>query len=994
MKTVLRARQTAGGLFRHLMGERDEMRRGTSPVRGWLQRLLVGHSLAVGLTVCCVWGSLALAQQSPSGSSGAAGGAAANSRPPITTLPGGIPLPREGEVVPVPRDVATSLGAPNPVGQGPHPDFAITRRNGEVFLYDPNDTGRRYRIDSSIPRVYPPHQMSEWFGSTRFHQYDRGRMTALEPYSPNPYLWGIGRMPGGHYWRPDDGLFPSAAREARIYKPGGGYEAFSVYDRETNPCKTYVELRQTGIERAVDQYVASIGILSGLKLPSRSTSAIELRQKGIERAVDQYSERVRQEQEDFKQIAQLTGRFVQAGVVVPPHLMEEMAAARCRCRAYLDTYTHSVTGMRRAQTPEDENRRLYTVISQAFGKEVAESLLVRLRGLESVQIPSGELPLTEEVFDLVYQSIEQLTSDFPRDEYGRVILPALSREQRERHDTWLVPLTQHLEALGREYMMQSARLNACNMMGPEALERSVFFKDEETAFEEKSFDDCELAQVARLQTRHYAALKPAAAAAGELRQIYPQDYERLIEKIKRDPNSLGETGLMEQGRFILMGKEHLIGHLRREQGIITVTVPETVTLGAGLQLNQLDSVATSLTALCEQTKAMQSGPVGEQLRSCRRVSQVQREIQEIQMKQQMILQRSGSFNQQRQMLQAVLPASVLAEQQLRAEIAMEVAKSMAEEDLREKQDELAQLQSVCMDGRPRINYEAGVTALQTGPCRDLEQAARTLDQATRRRAELNDAFGRLMSRSAVQGGDISQAAREGSQLQRQLQQAQREIQKQQARLPELERSCQAQLRQVASSPAVLATLRHANPYQPALPNVCESSIAGLVSRRKELVERYGSRLGSPELLQSDSGMRMALTSFEQEVEGVIKACELAPDPLQRRFACELRTANQLRTQATVNNLLSRIQSRLDFADKNTPREARTPAQVQQQVLTQALNAPVDLVILNELRVLQQRGFLPADLNLNPAGRTLRLADIREALTKLSQSLSNAESCDE
>lgn len=95
MKTVLRARQTAGGLFRHLMGERDEMRRGTSPVRGWLQRLLVGHSLAVGLTVCCVWGSPALAQQSPSGSSGAAGGAAANSRPPVTTLPGGIPLPRK-----------------------------------------------------------------------------------------------------------------------------------------------------------------------------------------------------------------------------------------------------------------------------------------------------------------------------------------------------------------------------------------------------------------------------------------------------------------------------------------------------------------------------------------------------------------------------------------------------------------------------------------------------------------------------------------------------------------------------------------------------------------------------------------------------------------------------------------------------------------------------------------------------------------------------------
>jgi hypothetical protein len=805
-------------------------------------------------------------------------------------------------------------------------------------------------------------------------------------------------MPGGHYWRPDDGLFPSAAREARIYKPGGGYEAFSVYDRETNPCKTYVELRQTGIERAVDQYVASIGILSGLKLPSRSTSAIELRQKGIERAVDQYSERVRQEQEDFKQIAQLTGRFVQAGVVVPPHLMEEMAAARCRCRAYLDTYTHSVTGMRRAQTPEDENRRLFTVISQAFGKEVAESLLVRLRGLESAQIPSGELPLTEEVFDLVYQSIEQLTSDFPRDEYGRIIVPALSREQRERHDTWLVPLTQHLEALGREYMMQSARLNACNMMGPEALERSVFFKDEETAFEEKSFDDCELAQVARLQARHYAALKPAAAAAGELRQIYPQDYERLIEKIKRDPNSLGETGLMEQGRFILMGKEHLImkalGRLRIEEGIITGTVPETVTLGAGLHINQLNSVATALTALCEQTKAMQSGPVGEQLRSCRRVSQLQREIQEIQMKQQMILQRSGSLNQQRQMLQAVLPASVLAEQQLRAEIAMEVAKSMAEEDLREKQAELAQLQSVCMDGRPRINYEAGVTALQIGPCRDLEQAARALDQATRRGAELNDAFNRLISRSAVQGGDISQAAREGFQLQRQLQQAQREIQQQQARLPELERSCQAQLRQVASSPAVLATLRHASPYQPALPNVCESSIAGLVSRKKELLERYGSRLGSPELMQLDLGMRNALISFEQEVEGAIKACELSPDPLQRRFACELRAANHLRTQATVNNVLSRIQSRIDFADKNTPREGRTPAQVQQQVLRQALNAPVDPVILNELRVLQQRGFLPAELNLNPAGRTLHLADIHEALTKLSQSLSNAESCDE
>jgi len=936
MKTVLRARQTAGGLFRHLMGERDEMRRGTSPVRGWLQRLLVEHSLAVGLTVCCVWGSPALAQQSPSGSSGAAGGAAANSRPPVTTLPGGIPLPREGEVIPVPRDVATTfgVGVPYPVEPGPHPDFAITRRDGQVFLYDPNDTlGRRYRIDFSLPRVYPPHQMSEWAGNTRFHQYDPARMTAFNPYSPTPYLWGIGAMPGGHYWRPDDGLFPSAARQVRIpINHSGDYRSVTVYDRETNPCQTYVSLRQTGIERAVDQYVASVGILSGQDLASRFTSG-----------------RFRQEQGDFERISQLAGRFVQAGVVVPPHLMEEMAAARCRCRAYLDTYTHSVTGMRRTQTLRDDGS-VFRIIEEGFGKDFAENLRVRLTS--SLTDP---LPLTEEVVELFYESIERLTSDFPRDEYGSIIIPALSREQRDWYNERMILLTRSLAALGREYMMQSARWNSCNVMGPEALERSDFFMGE------NAFDDCELAQVARIQARHYAALYPSAVAANELRQIFPQDYQRLIWNTRH-----GEAGLMEQGRPI--GQ--------------TGSATGTGMLGTGLHLNQLDSVATSLTALCEQIKAMQSGPVGEQLRSCRRVTQLQQEIQAAQMQ----LQMSGSWNRQRlQGLQAALPASVLAQQQLQAEI----WRLMAEENLREKQAELAQLQSVCVDGRPRINYEAGVTALQTGPCRDLEQAARALDQATRRQAELNDAFGRLMSQSAVQGGDISQAAREGFQLQRQLQQAQREIQQQQARLQELERSCQAQVRQVASSPAVLATLRHANPYQPALPNACESAIAALVSRKTELMQHYGARLGSPEWMQLDPGMRNAVNSFQQQAEAVMRACESAPDPLQRRFACELRVANHLRTQAAINNVLSRIESRMNLVG-NTPREARTPAQVQQQ----ALNAPVDPVILNELRVLQERGFLPAELNLT--GGTVRLGDIQEALTTLSRSrrMRNVESCDE
>jgi hypothetical protein len=961
MKTVLRARQTAGGLFRHLMGERDEMRRGTSPVRGWLQRLLVGHSLAVGLTVCCVWGSPALAQQSPSGSSGAAGGAAANSRPPVTTLPGGIPLPREGEVIPIPRDVATTLGAPNPVSGGPDQNFVITRRGGQVFVSDPNDRlDRRYPIPTfSLSRGYPPHQMSEWFGSTRFHQYDPDRMTSSDPYSPNPYLWGIGRMPGGYYWRPDDGLFPSAAREARIpMNNSGEYRSVMAYDRETNPCKTYVGLRQTGIERAVDQYVASVGILSGQELASRFTS-----------------ERFQQEQGDFERISQLAGRFVQAGVVVPPHLMEEMAAARCRCRAYLDTYTHSVTGMRRTQTLLDDGS-IFRMIEEGLGKEFAESL--RLRLTDSLIAP---LPLTEEVFESLYESIDRLTSDFPRDESGNIIIPALSEEQRGWYTTRLMPLGQSLGDLGREYMMESARLNACNVMGPEALERSDFF----TGTGEKAFDDCELAQVARIQARNYTALYPSAAAANELRQIFPQDYQQLIRNI---PN--GEAGLMELGRPIgqtgsdpaaamLVSRLNLKG---LDSAVIALTAPGTATLGTGLHLNQLDSVATSLTALCEQTKAMQSGPVGEQLRSCRRVTQLQQEIQTAQMQ----LQGSDSLNRQR--LQAALPASVLAQQQLQAEI----SKLMAEENLREKQAELAQLQSVCADGRPRINYEAGVTALQTGPCRDLEQAARTLDQATRRRAELQGSFERLMSQSAVQGGDMSQAAREGFQLQRQLQQTQREIQQQQARLQELEQSCQAQVRQVASSPAVLATLRHASPWQPALPNACESAIAALVSRKNEVMQRYGQAPPvSPGWMQSDPVVQTALNGFQQQVEAAMGACESAPDPLQRRFACELRVANHLRTQATINNVLSRIQSRMDFINRNTPRgETRTPEQVQQQ----ALNAPVDPVILNELRVLQQRGFLPAGLNLT--GGTVRLGDIQEALRTLSQSpdMRNVESCDE
>jgi hypothetical protein len=49
-----------------------------------------------------------------------------------------------------------------------------------------------------------------------------------------------------------------------------------------------------------------------------------------------------------------------------------------------------------------------------------------------------------------------------------------------------------------------------------------------------------------------------------------------------------------------------------------------------------------------------------------------------------------------------------------------------------------------------------------------------------------------------------------------------------------------------------------------------------------------------------------------------------------------------------------------------------------------------------LRVLQQRGFLPAELNLNPARGTVRLGDIHEALTTLSRSprMRNVESCDE
>jgi hypothetical protein len=359
------------------------------------------------------------------------------------------------------------------------------------------------------------------------------------------------------------------------------------------------------------------------------------------------------------------------------------------------------------------------------------------------------------------------------------------------------------------------------------------------------------------------------------------------------------------------------------------------------------------------------------------VTQLQQEIQQ--------LQTQLQFGQQRlQWFRTAFPAGAMAQQQLQAEI----GRLMTEENLREKQAELAQLQAVCADGRPRINYEAGITAMQTGPCRDLEQAARALDQATRRQAELNDAFGRLMSQSAVQGGDISQAAREGFQLQRQLQQAQREVQQQQARLQELERSCQAQVRQVASSPAVLATLRHASPYQPALPNACESAIAALVSRKTELMQHYGARLGSPEWMQFDPGMRNAVNSFQQQAEAVMRVCESAPDPLQRRFACELRVANQLRTQATINNVLSRIQSRMNFIG-NTPREARTPAQVQQQ----ALNAPVDPVILGELRVLQERGFLPAQLNLNPARGTVRLGDIQEALTTLSGSMVNVESCD-
>jgi hypothetical protein len=141
-------------------------------------------------------------------------------------------------------------------------------------------------------------------------------------------------------------------------------------------------------------------------------------------------------------------------------------------------------------------------------------------------------------------------------------------------------------------------------------------------------------------------------------------------------------------------------------------------------------------------------------------------------------------------------------------------------------------------------------------------------------------------------------------------------------------------------------------------------------------------------MQLDPGMRNAVNSFQQQAEAVMRACESAPDPLQRRFACELRVANHLRTQAAINNVLSRIESRMNLVG-NTPREARTPAQVQQQ----ALNAPVDPVILNELRVLQERGFLPAQLNLNPARGTVRLGDIHEALTTLSRRMTNVESCD-
>jgi len=668
------------------------------------------------------------------------------------------------------------------------------------------------------------------------------------------------------------------------------------------------------------------------------------------------SERFRQEQGDFEQISQLAGRFVQAGVVVPPHLMEETAAARCRCRAYLDTYTHSVTGMRRTQ-PLQDNGMLFRIIEDGFGKEFAESLRVRLTG--SLIAP---LPLTEEVFELFYESLDRRTSDFPRDESGSIIVQALSEEQRGFYTTRLLPLTQFLRDLGQEYMMESARLNACNVMGLEALERSDFHMGE------KSFDDCELAQVARIQARNYAALYPSAVAANELRQIFPQDYQRLIRNIRN-----GEAGLMELGRPI--------GQTGSAAGTFNqfdMTAPGTATLGIGLHLNQLDSVATALTALCEQTKAMQSGPVGEQLRSCRRVTQLQQEIQQ--------LQTQLQFGQQRlQWFRTAFPAGAMAQQQLQVEI----GRLMTEENLREKQAELAQLQSVCADGRPRINYEAGVTALQTGPCRDLEQAARALDQATRRQAELNDAFSRLMSQSAVQGGDISQAAREGFQLQRQLQQVSREVQQQQARLQELERSCQAQVRQVASSPAVLATLRHASPYQPALPNACESAIAALASRKNELMQRYGQApLVSPGWMQSDPRVQTVLNNFQQQAEAAMRACESSPDPLQRRFACELRVANHLRTQATINNVLSRIQSRMNFIG-NTPREARTPAQVQQQ----ALNAPVDPVILGELRVLQERGFLPAQLNLNPARGTVRLGDIQEALTTLSGSMVNVESCD-